>query len=521
MRAKKPILDVGNIVSILISSDFLQMHELVKVCLQFFKENASAIIKSPIDLNCISSKLLTQLAARFHNYELDEIKDKRDKITSKLFIRKLEALLLRSENVINKCARCGQLYAASQKENLVCEKSRPVVDFRGMMVAHHIPSSSFEFRKHLVSLRTMKMPWREIYWRIWGITHHLRCAHCDKLFAVCDWKHCSYHPNDAIFHQNDNTGFYPCCDSLARRFSTFTPPSGCKAQHHKVEEPSDAPKKLQKPPKKDAEDDDDEIIDDVDEYISPKRIYELLKKYSDITANPFTPIVSSRGDELASERERERDRKMSASSSNQKLKRGSSLSSMLAGGGSEAGRSAFSQYSVGGGSAHGIDEEDVAVYSFGESRQASGGSGWMSDGSDVSDEGDDSASEDSDTDTRPTSRFGSSFKMPRVRRESRSSSGSRKRNGSPWISVSTSTKANHRRTSSDGRKMKRRAASAKPDQRMTKTVRMDAMREDDRNRMSSLVERLTSLRTSNSSGDRGDTNKKKKLSSNSSSKLNK
>ena len=54
-------VDVGKVVSILISSEFLQMETLVGLCLGFFKDNASAIIASPIDLNCINTKLVWKL----------------------------------------------------------------------------------------------------------------------------------------------------------------------------------------------------------------------------------------------------------------------------------------------------------------------------------------------------------------------------------------------------------------------------------------------------------------------------
>lgn len=79
-----PSLDVGNLVSILISSDFLQMDSLVKKCLRFFKDNASQIIKRPIDLDCISPKLLNRLAHIFRNDELDQVRDKRDKVVLQL-----------------------------------------------------------------------------------------------------------------------------------------------------------------------------------------------------------------------------------------------------------------------------------------------------------------------------------------------------------------------------------------------------------------------------------------------------
>jgi hypothetical protein len=70
---RPPQLDVGNVVSILISSDFLQMVGLVTSCLAFFKDHATSIIKSPIDLSCISPPLLAQMAAIFPSELLEQV----------------------------------------------------------------------------------------------------------------------------------------------------------------------------------------------------------------------------------------------------------------------------------------------------------------------------------------------------------------------------------------------------------------------------------------------------------------
>jgi len=56
-----PKLEKSIVVSILISSEFLQMDPLVELCLQFISVNLNEIIKLPIDLSCISEKLLNKL----------------------------------------------------------------------------------------------------------------------------------------------------------------------------------------------------------------------------------------------------------------------------------------------------------------------------------------------------------------------------------------------------------------------------------------------------------------------------
>ena len=60
----KPDMEVKTAVSILISSDFLQMAGLVEESLVYVADNLQDIILLPIDMNCMSSGLVKRLAAK-------------------------------------------------------------------------------------------------------------------------------------------------------------------------------------------------------------------------------------------------------------------------------------------------------------------------------------------------------------------------------------------------------------------------------------------------------------------------
>jgi hypothetical protein len=49
-----PKLDIKNVISILISSDFLQMKGLVQECIDFVIENLHDVVRLPIDMNCLN-----------------------------------------------------------------------------------------------------------------------------------------------------------------------------------------------------------------------------------------------------------------------------------------------------------------------------------------------------------------------------------------------------------------------------------------------------------------------------------
>lgn len=61
-----PIIDKSILISILISSEFLQMEPLVELCIQQATQNLNDIIKLPIDLSCISEKLINKIAVLMH-----------------------------------------------------------------------------------------------------------------------------------------------------------------------------------------------------------------------------------------------------------------------------------------------------------------------------------------------------------------------------------------------------------------------------------------------------------------------
>lgn len=49
-----PKLDIKNVISILISSDFLQMKVLVDECINFVVDNIHDVVRLPIDMNCLN-----------------------------------------------------------------------------------------------------------------------------------------------------------------------------------------------------------------------------------------------------------------------------------------------------------------------------------------------------------------------------------------------------------------------------------------------------------------------------------
>ena len=116
VHSLNPELEIKNSVSILISSDFLQMAPLVEESLSFVSDHIQEIILLPIDMNCMNSALVKRLASKVPIETLESLTDRKDKLKSKLYMKKLEILFQDSHKMLHRCAYCNQLFTNSQRK---------------------------------------------------------------------------------------------------------------------------------------------------------------------------------------------------------------------------------------------------------------------------------------------------------------------------------------------------------------------------------------------------------------------
>jgi len=53
-----PVLDLKNVISIIISADFLNIKELIKECIAYVISNLHDIVRLPIDMNCLKDRVI-------------------------------------------------------------------------------------------------------------------------------------------------------------------------------------------------------------------------------------------------------------------------------------------------------------------------------------------------------------------------------------------------------------------------------------------------------------------------------
>lgn len=247
--ADKPKLEPSNVVSILISSDFLKMDSLVEECIGYCHDNLSQIVSTPCNMNCVNEKLTERIASRFSHIELEEVKDRKDKFKSKLFCRKIEELFNPSGNsdspgsasTLFRCKFCGRFITFEQKDKISCTNTRMCINSRGNLSYEHEPDTSWDVSNFILNLHEELKKWGLVYWRLWGLVNHLNCSRCEQTFQLSDFGQCQYHAERPQFRQlldmqvTDNAiGLYPCCNQRVLRFDPTGVSKGCRLKDHVV-----------------------------------------------------------------------------------------------------------------------------------------------------------------------------------------------------------------------------------------------------------------------------------------------
>ncbi|XP_021066424.1 uncharacterized protein KIAA1841 homolog [Mus pahari] len=190
-----PALEPGNVISILISSEFLKMDSLVEQCIQYCHKNMNAIVAAPCNMNCINANLLTRIADLFTHNEIDDLKDKKDKFRSKLFCKKIERLFdpehsnpdsRNNAATLYRCCLCKKLLTRETERRIPCIPGKINVDRHGNIIYIHIRDKTWDVHEYLNSLFEELKSWRDVYWRLWGTINWLTCSRCYQGCKVRD-----------------------------------------------------------------------------------------------------------------------------------------------------------------------------------------------------------------------------------------------------------------------------------------------------------------------------------------------
>ncbi|XP_071946581.1 SANT and BTB domain regulator of class switch recombination-like isoform X2 [Antedon mediterranea] len=237
-----PHLEPSNVVSILISSDFLKMKNLVEECVKYCHDNLSAIVATPCNMNCINDDLITRISALFTDTEIDDVKDRKDKFKSKLFCKKIVDLFKSGQKAASlyRCQFCKRIITHSLQSKVKCLTKRVTIDHHGNIAFNHVRDPAWDVNDYLMCLRNQAKNWQEVYWQIWGTVNFLCCSRCNQVFPCSELGHCRFHPDTAQYISGEGLkqtpiGNYGCCNLDVLRFDPLEENNGCRVRDHVVQ----------------------------------------------------------------------------------------------------------------------------------------------------------------------------------------------------------------------------------------------------------------------------------------------
>ncbi|KAI8823522.1 uncharacterized protein EV422DRAFT_565465 [Fimicolochytrium jonesii] len=233
---KRPLFEPRLALSILVSSNFLQMAALEDQCLSYIHQTIDDVLKVSTDMTCLNQPLVDKLAKLFTVNELENVHDIQDKILGQIYFCKLRDLLAKAaseDNFVCACRLCGRLYTEKRQLELLCHEAPLRVGYDGDVTRCHQRDVSFNINDFMTTLYAANVPWKESYWMFWGLLHHLHCSKCDQTFACGDYKGCWQHASEATYPPKDGAnGYHACCGASAQKFDPFKTANGCKQVAH-------------------------------------------------------------------------------------------------------------------------------------------------------------------------------------------------------------------------------------------------------------------------------------------------
>ncbi|KAI9004178.1 hypothetical protein BC832DRAFT_615246 [Gaertneriomyces semiglobifer] len=229
---KRPKLEPRTVISILVSSNFLQMARLEEISLKYLHNHFQEVVQAPLDFSCISEALVEKLAKLFTIDHLATLSDPDNKLLDQLYFMHLCNVLSTEKAKFWRCKLCQSLYVQSHENRLRCNKTPIKINFWGQGHASHERDPTFDINVYLATQHLQHTSWKDLYWRIWSTLNHSCCRNCRTFYPLALHATCPTHPEGVSISKTH----YTCCSSPTLPIPVH--PTGCQNTEHNPDEQS-------------------------------------------------------------------------------------------------------------------------------------------------------------------------------------------------------------------------------------------------------------------------------------------
>lgn len=159
------------------------MEPLLLDCLAYCHANLNEIVKASANLSCLNESIISRLAAMFTNLELEMVKDKKERVTPRIWIKMIQSLCEPEPQALRghygslcdlfRCSRCLKCVNESMATIIHCDPADMHLNRYGQVISQHCRDTSWNFNHFISSLYKELKSWRKVYWRLWGNVHYL------------------------------------------------------------------------------------------------------------------------------------------------------------------------------------------------------------------------------------------------------------------------------------------------------------------------------------------------------------
>ena len=198
-----PRLDAKRVFSVLVSSEYLGMPNLVNTCIHYISENINAVLAMHTSTECLNQLAIDKLASMLTCTRLEQIQDPKDIIRDKLFASKLKFILDLHDkddsrpftlNSVYKCSDCQHCVLSGLESLFQCgsNSAQIRVSKQGSLFYMHRRNPDWSVLQALEEQRRQGTPARDRFWKAWSYSQLLFCSVCKYSFIACDTNTCSH-----------------------------------------------------------------------------------------------------------------------------------------------------------------------------------------------------------------------------------------------------------------------------------------------------------------------------------------